>query len=238
MVLGLPALGSVVSDFTRRFETPFQKTRRRLLDEARARLQDIQRTLQPVTDVAGPITERLGGLDIKSLLSRLEGIPSTPSGLAALAARRAAPTPAGESVRFAGEEFETRIARPFGAAGLQIAESPAGGGLLGVTELKGVQRQLEALGVPEDISPLPRERTFEEALEGGFVDPFKAAIGDEKEQAKSVAVLEEAGWLRAMAAMVIFDPSNLLPGLGFTKLDDFLRLLGIARRGGKGAQAA
>ncbi len=134
---------------------------------------------------------------------------------------------------FVGSQFEQaqrEVLDPIAAAGLQIAESPAGGGLLGVTALKGVQRQLEDVGVPERVSPLPREKTFGEALEGGFVDPFAAIAGSEEEQEKAQAVLEEAGLPRALAAQIIFDPLNALPGVGFTKIDDVARLVRLATR--------
>ena len=135
------------------------------------------------------------------------------------------------------ERAQTQVFDPIAAAGLQIAESPAGQGLLGVTELKGVQRGLEEVGVPEELSPLPREKTFGEALEGGFVNPFAAIAGNKEEQEKAQDVLEEAGLPRALAAQVIFDPLNLLPGVGFTKIDDFARLLRIATKA-KGAMKA
>lgn len=163
----------------------------------------------------------------RDIASPLSGIPTSPEEIARRAARQVEPI-IGAPVRRGVEEFETRVARPFGASALQIAESPAGAGLLGITELKGAQRQLEAAGVPEELSPLPRERTFAEALEGGFVDPFKAFVGDKREQEKALAVLEEAGLPRALTAEVLADPTNLFPGIGFTKVKDFTRLLKLA----------
>ncbi len=137
------------------------------------------------------------------------------------------------------EIVQRRFFDPIAAAGLQIAESPAGGGLPGVTALKGAQRQLEDVGVPEILSPLPREKTFGEAFEGGFVNPFAAIAGNEEEIQKAQAVLEEAGLPRSLAAQVIFDPLNLLPGVGFTKIDDFARLLRTATQAtGRGRRAA
>ncbi|KKL13623.1 hypothetical protein LCGC14_2523920, partial [marine sediment metagenome] len=176
-------------------------------------------------DVERQLRAREGtGLDF------LSGVPTSPEEAARLAGRGIAGTGVGDVIRRGFEEFQTRVSRPFGAAALQVAESPAGGGLLGVTELKGVQRRLEEVGVPEELSPLPRERTFEEALEGGFVDQFAALIGNKAEQEKAQAVLEEAGLPRALAAEVLFDFTNLFPGMGLTKVDDFARLLRIATK--------
>jgi hypothetical protein len=99
-----------------------------------------------------------------------------------------------------------------------------GAGFLGVTELKGAQRRLEDIGVPEAVSPLPRTRGFEELVGPKAVDPFAAIKGNREEQDKAQAVLEEAGLSRATAIRVITDLTNLLPGAGFTKVDDALRL--------------
>ncbi len=136
------------------------------------------------------------------------------------------------------ERFSTRFLDPIAAAGLQVAESPAGGGFPGVTGLKGVQRQLEDVGVPEEFSPLPRERTFGEAFEGGFVNPFAAIAGNKEEQEKAQAVLEEAGLPRALAAQIIFDPLNVLPIVGFTRVDDVARLGRLVIRGVRAAPRA
>jgi len=214
------------------------------LDENRARFNEVDRQV-PSSDVrrgmaaaqaAGKKTFAVeggetilpGGLppalnaprDVAGAVSRFQGSPQQ---AAQVAGQAVAGTKVGDVIRRGVEEFETRVSRPFGAAALQIAESPAGGGLLGVTELKTAQRGLEDIGVPEELSPLPRERTFAEALEGGFVDPFKALAGNKEEQEKAVAVMEEAGLPRAMAAEILADPTNLLPGLGLTKVDDAVR---------------
>ena len=58
----------------------------------------------------------------------------------------------------------------------------------------------------------------------GFVDPFAAFFGNDEEIARGQGVLEEAGFPRALAAQVIFDPFNLIPGLGITRVEDVLRL--------------
>ncbi len=176
----------------------------------------------PVSPLPAP-----GGSGIGDVLSTL---PTSPEEAARGIGQRVAGGVAGGVIRRGAEEFETRVAAPSGAAGLQIIESPAGGGFVGVPELKGVQRKLEEMGVPEELSPLPRERTFEEALEGGFVNQFAALIGNKAEQEKAQAVLEEAGLPRALAAEVLFDFTNLFPGMGLTKVDDFARLLRIATK--------
>jgi hypothetical protein len=126
------------------------------------------------------------------------------------------------------ERFRTRFTAPIAATGLQIAESPVGALIPGVTELKGAQRRLEDIGVPEGVSPLPRTRTFEEV--GEFVDPIAAARGSEEEQRKAQAVLEEAGLPRSLAAELLIAPENVVPGLGFVRLKDFGRLLRIATK--------
>ncbi len=138
-----------------------------------------------------------------------------------------------------GERAERQFYGPIAARGLQLAESPVGQGFLGVPELKTAQRRLEDIGVPEEVSPLPRTRGFEQVFGDEAVDPFKAIAGDREEQEKAQAVLEEAGFPRALTARVIFDLTNLLPGAGFTRLDDFARLVTIATRStGRARQAA
>ncbi len=149
------------------------------------------------TILPGGLPPALGAArDVAGTISQFQGSPQQ---AAQVAGQQVAGTRVGDVIRRGAEEFQARVSRPFGAAALQIAESPAGAGLLGVTELKGAQRQLEDVGVPEEISPLPRERTFAEAFEGGAVNPFAALIGDKEEQEKAVAVMEEAGLPRALA---------------------------------------
>ncbi len=58
----------------------------------------------------------------------------------------------------------------------------------------------------------------------GFVSPFKAWFGNDEEIAKAEGVLQESGFPRALAAQIIFDPFNALPGLGFTKVEDVFKL--------------
>ena len=126
--------------------------------------------------------------------------------------------------------FAERFLDPSSALGLQIVESPVGGAIPFVTELKATQRGLEEVGVSEDVSPLPRTRTFEEAFEGGAVNPITAAFGNDTEIEHAQLILEEAGLPRALAAQLIFDPLNLLPGVGFTHFKDLGRLLRAASR--------
>ena len=209
--------------------------RRRAMEDSLKRFREVERRPSPIT------REPLG-----IPTATPTPTPSLSPGAAEAARRQrelravtpvpAEPTgPSGPALALKGlERAQTQVFDPIAAAGLQIAESPAGQGLLGVTELKGAQRRLEEVGVPEELSPLPREKTFGEALEGGFVNPFKAIAGDKEEQDKAQAVLEEAGLPRAIAAQLIFDPLNLLPGVGFTKIDDLARLVRIATKA-KGA---
>ncbi|KKK74792.1 hypothetical protein LCGC14_2880200, partial [marine sediment metagenome] len=140
------------------------------------------------------------------------------------------------------EQARTQVTAPIAALGLQITESPIGSAVPIVPPAKAIQAaagpaaealggvdggiQLEAirLGLKGLAATLPRERTLDEAFEGGIVNPFAAIAGDKEEQDKAQAVLEEAGLPRALAAEVVFDPLNLLPGVGFTKVDDVARL--------------
>ncbi|KKL23723.1 hypothetical protein LCGC14_2422520, partial [marine sediment metagenome] len=140
------------------------------------------------------------------------------------------------------ERARERFTAPIAALGLQGVESPIGSAVPVVPPAKAIQAiagpaaealggvdggiQLEAvrLGLKGLEATLPRARTLDEAFEGGIVDPFAAARGSEEEIAKAQAVLEEAGLPRALAAEVLFDPLNLLPGVGFTKVDDVARL--------------
>ncbi len=140
------------------------------------------------------------------------------------------------------ERARERFTAPIAALGLQGVESPIGSAVPVVPPAKAIQAiagpaaealggvdggiQLEAvrLGLKGLEATLPRERTLDEAFEGGIVNPFAAIAGDKEEQDKAQAVLEEAGLPRALAAEVLFDPLNLLPGVGFTKVDDVARL--------------
>lgn len=142
---------------------------------------------------------------------------------------------------------------PTAALGLQGLESPLGSALPGVAPLKALQESgaLSAAGRAlgeADIGPrfsptrvaletagaaativeetLPRGRSFEET--GRFVDPFKALVGNEQEIERAQSVLEEAGLTRSTAARVLFDVFNVVPVVGFTKIDDFARLLKTA----------
>ncbi len=155
------------------------------------------------------------------------------------------------------EAAQTRFFDPIAASALQVAEAPTG--IPVIAELKGVQAGTETIGrtlggadigvpvVGEVVeaagfaagavgATLPRERSFEEV--GEFVDPFAAALGSKEEIAKAQAVLEEAGLPRALAAQILFDPFNVFPGIGFSKVDDFARLLRLATKAAPKARAA
>ena len=80
-------------------------------------------------------------------------------------------------------------------------------------------------GPPPKLRPGERPDAFLRRLKrwrdktSGFVDPFAAAFGNDEEIAKGQGVLEEAGFGRALAVQIIADPFNVLPGLGFTKIE-------------------
>ncbi|KKM45462.1 hypothetical protein LCGC14_1560830, partial [marine sediment metagenome] len=62
-----------------------------------------------------------------------------------------------------------------------------------------------------------------------------AILGNEAEIEKAQTILnEDMGLPASLAARLVFDPLNLLPGIGFIKVDDFARLLRIATKA-KGA---
>ena len=117
------------------------------------------------------------------------------------------------------EEWRTRYSIPMGAAGLQRTAQ--------VT--RPVREMLhEALPAKGPILAPPRE---------GYVDPFKAMTGDKAEQQKAAIYIEEAG-LAGLVAEVVFDLANLLPGVGFTKTDDAVRLFSrISKLTGKSRDA-
>lgn len=100
------------------------------------------------------------------------------------------------------EQFQTRYGDPTSAFMLQVAETRARG----------------ARGLPP------------EKPEHGVVNPIPAMLGDEEEQQKARQVLEDAGVVKGMAARIVFDPLNFVPIVGFTKVDDFVRLLKLASR--------
>ncbi|MEE9149933.1 MAG: hypothetical protein V3U27_21355 [Candidatus Tectomicrobia bacterium] len=192
--------------------------------------------------------------------------PNLVSGERALRApQRGRPLPEGSNqfLDFA-EQVQRRALDPLAAAGLQVGESPIGSVVPGVAELKalqesgGLSRAGRALG-EADIGPrfsparvaletagaaatiteetLPRGRSFEET--GRFVNPFKAFTGDEEEIERAQSVLQEAGFKRALAAQILFDPLNALPGVGVTKVSTFARLLKTATQAtGRGRRAA
>src|SRR3972149_4034435 len=86
----------------------------------------------------------------------------------------------------------------------------------------------EALPAKGPILAPPRE---------GYVNPFKAMTGDKAEQQKAAIYIEEAG-LAGLVAEVVFDLANLLPGVGFTKTDDAVRLFSrISKLTGKSRDA-
>ncbi|KKM15264.1 hypothetical protein LCGC14_1697810, partial [marine sediment metagenome] len=122
------------------------------------------------------------------------------------------------------------------AKAIQAAAGPAAEALGGVDG--GIQLEAIRLGLKGLEATLPRERTLDEAFEGGIVNPFAAIAGDKEEQDKAQAVLEEAGLPRALAAQVVFDPLNLLPGVGFTKIDDVARLGRLVLRATRAAPEA
>ncbi len=157
------------------------------------------------------------------------------------------------------ERARTRFTAPIAALGLQVGESPIGSTIPGVVGLKaiqagagptaeflggvdaGIQGDIARFGAQALEATLPRERTFDEAFEGGVVNPFKAFEGDEAEQEKALAVLEEAGFARSLAAEILFDPFNVFPGLGVTKVRDvaqFGRLVVRATKAAPSVRAA
>jgi len=152
-------------------------------------------------------------------------------------------------------QFQRRFADPVAAAGLQFIESPAADVLsagpaapfavaeaglreLGVptppmsplSSIKEGEAALRRVGVPKDVNPLPRRRTFGESYKGGPVNPITAAFGNDQEMENAQQVLEEAGLVRSIAAQLIFDPLNLLPVVGFTHFDDLGKLTRAAIR--------
>ena len=189
------------------------------LDTALERFREVER--RPSTIIREPTPTPTPSFDpVEAEMRRRAGIQTSPI--------PAEPTgPSGPALALQGlERARTRFTAPIAATGLQIAESPVGALIPGVAELKGAQRRLEDVGVPEGISPLPRTRTFEEV--GEFVNPIAAAFGSEEEQNKAQAVLEEAGLPRSLATEIILDLLNVVPGLGFVRLKDFGRLLRVA----------
>ena len=245
-----PALrGTGVGDRQQRQLELFQ----RLITEGVGREEAQQRAFGGGTFTRGETVTPAGqlaltrGEDISSL-GRFRDLQTTPAGTV--------PDVVGQLPAIAGAP--QRFLDPVAALALQTVESPAGQGIPGVGALTSGQaaggQAADVLGkitVPEAGEPgqqlqglvdiaqfgaraaeatLPRERTFGEAFEGGAVNPIKAALGDEEEIAKAQAVLEEAGLPRALAAQLIFDPLNVIPGVGFTKVDDFARLLRLAAK--------
>ncbi|KKL46211.1 hypothetical protein LCGC14_2347840, partial [marine sediment metagenome] len=83
----------------------------------------------------------------RDVAGAISGFQGSPQQAAQVAGQAVAGTRVGDVIRQGGEEFETRVARPFGAAALQIAESPAGGGLFfSEAELKQQGTEAELAG--------------------------------------------------------------------------------------------
>jgi len=122
----------------------------------------------------------------------------------------------------AGETFENLAAvTPLGVPG-QVAR------LVGAP--KPVLKFLPGGGkAPEEA----REDTF-----GNLKASFKAAVGDEKDQADLRDRLKEVGIYDRVVGSFLLDPLNLTPGIGVTKVDDFARGLRWIRRGYRGADGA
>jgi hypothetical protein len=113
------------------------------------------------------------------------------------------------------ERYQTRFADPI--AGL--AEQGLRFRQIGQVEPTG-------LGQAQITQP-----TKEATGERGFVNVPAAWLGSEEEQQKAQEVLEEAGLPRAMALRVLTAPENVLPIVGFTRVDDFARLLKAVKPG-------
>lgn len=109
---------------------------------------------------------------------------------------------------------------------VQYVEEPVAAAALGAVSRSGPLGG-PALGPSQQIGETPMERA---PIGEDLVNPVSAWLGDEEEQRKAREVLEEAGLPAAIVAQIITSPLNLLPILGVTKVDDFMRLLGLAGR--------
>lgn len=84
-----------------------------------------------------------------------------------------------------------------------------------------------AMGPAQQVREMPMER---KPIGEDLVNPVSAWMGDEEEQRKVEEVLEEAGLPATMMAYFFTSPLNALPIVGFTKADDFVRLLKLASK--------
>lgn len=147
-----------------------------------------------------------------------QDIPRTPQELV----QRAQETGARAPVLPALERFRTRFTAPIAASSLQLLEARAG-----ATTAGGIG------GTPI------RTRSISEVAKPGIVSPLKSFFGDEEEQRRAQQVLEEAGLPTALAFELVFALENFVPFLGFTKVDDFVKVVkGTANLTGKARQAA
>ena len=213
------------SNFLRRFETSQQKKRRELIEEARTRLRDVDRQLMS-SSLEDQLAEREGVATPKTAPRVVppEGTPFiTPVGGGGSLVRNVL-----EGISIAERDVFTPIAT-FGTQVSDVATFP--GVIIGQAE-----RELEErLGgrEAEEFSFTPPTLQH-----GGFVNPIAAALGSEKEQERAAAVFSELPLPVQIIVRLVFDPLNLVPFVGFTKISQFTKLLRIAIRGGKGAKAA
>ncbi len=148
---------------------------------------------------------------------------------------KAAPGKVSERTGFT--RFSERFMDPVAATGLQVLQSPLGQGLPGGAELRGIQEAAEDIGAEEYV-PGVEAKSFEELRREGVVNPLAAALGSEEEQERAQQVLSGAGFVTGTAARLVFDPLNLIPGIGFTKARHFYRLAKIPLRSGAPAANA
>lgn len=125
------------------------------------------------------------------------------------------------------EALQTQFVDPMAAAATQVASSPIGQVLPGMESLRVSGQAAQEAGVKEFV-PGVAPTSFAEIKAQGLVNPGKAAWGSEEEQQKAQGVLEETGIATAMAFRIALDPLNFLPIVGFTKADDFMRLIRLA----------
>src|SRR3990167_4109174 len=119
--------------------------------------------------------------------------------------------------------FSKRFLEPTQALGGQALEATlkTPGLFLG----QGIREVEQRLGGRQ--APPPPE--LPSIVRRGPVNPVTAAFGNDEEIARAQTVLQEDLSLpESMAAQIIFDPLNLVPGIGFTKTKQFGQLLRTA----------
>ena len=209
------------ASFLRNYETPKQKKRDELLEEARRRLREVDRQLnfQSREEELRQHPERVPGFELLSAEAERLAVPDEVP-------------PTSEDIRAAIETEKLRTPPAF-QRGITRFVDPQGAFASQVVRATSPEALLRAAFPEADIQlSATKPRPV-----GELVDPIAAARGSVEEQERAAQVLADLGFVGGMLFSLI-DLTLLIPGVGLTKVRQFQKLLRIASGGGRGAEAA